>query len=71
MRWCVLRVFLRVSAVGGQAWGVCTSFLSSVSGQYLKSHIQVVLAPVFHLFPSRTEKLSPGAPMVLHRNAGE
>ena len=34
-------------------------------------HNQVALAPVFHLFPSRTEKLSPGAPMVLHRNAGE
>ena len=34
-------------------------------------HTQVALAPVFHLFPSRTEKLSPGAPMVLHRNAGE
>ena len=26
----------------------------------------VVIAPGFHLFPSRTEKLSPDAPMVLH-----
>ena len=26
----------------------------------------VVTAPGFHLFPSRTEKLSPAAPMVLH-----
>jgi hypothetical protein len=24
-----------------------------------------------HLFPSRTEKLSPSWPMVLHHNAGE
>jgi len=24
-----------------------------------------------HLFPSRTEKLSPRTPMVLRRNAGE
>ena len=31
----------------------------------------VVIATVFHLFPSRTEKLSPVAPMVLRCNAGE
>ena len=33
--------------------------------------IRVVIAAGFHLFPFRTEKLSPLAPMVLHRNAGE
>ena len=38
-----------------------------ISGRYN----QVATAPGFHLFPSRTEKLSPGAPMVLHRNVGE
>ena len=27
---------------------------------------QAVIAPGFHLFPFRTEKLSPSAPMVLH-----
>ena len=32
---------------------------------------QVAIAVGFHLFPSRTEKLSPRAPMVLRRNAGE
>ena len=32
---------------------------------------QVAIAVGFHLFPSRTEKLSPRAPMVLLRNAGE
>ena len=32
---------------------------------------QVVIAVVSHLFPFRTEKLSPLAPMVLHSNAGE
>ena len=31
--------------------------------------IQVAIVPGFHLFPSRTEKLSPAAPMVL-RNSG-
>jgi len=31
----------------------------------------VAIAVGFHLFPSRTEKLSPRAPMVLRRNAGE
>ena len=34
------------------------------------SDILVVIALVFHLFPFRTEKLSPPAPMVL-RIAGE
>ena len=29
--------------------------------------IAVVIAPGFHLFPSRTEKLSPDAPMVLRK----
>ena len=33
--------------------------------------IRVVIAPGFHLFPFRTEKLSPVAPMVLQCNAGE
>ena len=28
--------------------------------------IQVVIVAGFHLFPFRTEKLSPPAPMVLH-----
>ena len=48
-----------------------TGLFSSVSVNNRTRNIQVALAPVFHLFPSRTEKLSPGAPMVLHRNAGE
>ena len=30
------------------------------------SPILVVIAPGFHLFPFRTEKLSPVTPMVLH-----
>jgi len=32
---------------------------------------QVVIAAGSHLFPFRTEKLSPLAPMVLQCNAGE
>ena len=39
--------------------------------QDTEDKIQAATAPGFHLFPSRTEKLSPAAPMVLHRNAGE
>ena len=35
------------------------------------THYQVVIAVGFHLFPFRTEKLSPLAPMVLQCNAGE
>ena len=31
----------------------------------------MVIAAGFHLFPFRTEKLSPPAPMVLQCNAGE
>ena len=33
--------------------------------------IKAVIAAGVHLFPSRTEKLSPLAPMVLHHNVGE
>ena len=33
--------------------------------------IKAVIAVVFHLFPSRTEKLSPLALMVLHTSVGE
>ena len=33
--------------------------------------LKVVIVSGFHLYPFRTEKLSPSAPMVLHRNAGE
>ncbi len=31
----------------------------------------VVIVAVSHLFPFRTEKLSPPTPMVLQRNVGE
>ena len=37
----------------------------------LKTRHQVVIAVGSHLFPFRTEKLSPLAPMVLQCNAGE
>ena len=36
-----------------------------------RSDIQVVIAAGSHLFPFRTEKLSPPAPMVLQCNVGE
>ena len=37
----------------------------------LETNYQVVIAVGSHLFPFRTEKLSPPAPMVLQCNAGE
>lgn len=37
----------------------------------LEKNYQVVIAAGSHLFPFRTEKLSPFAPMVLQCNAGE
>ena len=48
-----------------------TGFGSALSGRgpALRSPctvIQAVIASGFHLFPFRTEKLSPSAPMVLH-----
>ena len=44
-------------------------FISHFS--FERSDIQVVIAAGSHLFPFRTEKLSPPAPMVLQCNAGE
>ena len=44
--------------------------LSIVNCQFSEA-IQVVIAAGSHLFPFRTEKLSPPAPMVLQCNAGE
>ena len=38
---------------------------------YALEKYQVVIAAGSHLFPFRTEKLSPPAPMVLQCNAGE
>ena len=38
---------------------------------YALTNYQVVIAAGSHLFPFRTEKLSPPAPMVLQCNAGE
>ena len=46
---------------------LCESLVSPRS----QPHNWVAIAPVSHLFPSRTEKLSPVAPMVLRCNAGE
>ena len=45
--------------------------LSIVNCQFSEALYQVVIAAGSHLFPFRTEKLSPPAPMVLQCNAGE
>ena len=42
-----------------------TAHRSPFKVQYV-TIIQVVIVSGFHLFPFRTEKLSPSAPMVLH-----
>ena len=44
---------------------------SQLRTSQLKKRHQVVIAVGSHLFPFRTEKLSPLAPMVLQCNAGE
>ena len=48
---------MRLEAV---SFFVCSCLQASVN------LIQAVIASGFHLFPFRTEKLSPSAPMVLH-----
>ena len=42
-----------------------------ILSKVIRKKYQVVIAAGFHLFPFRTEKLSPFAPMVLQCNAGE
>ena len=42
---------------------LCVSFV--VADSQSNKDIQVAIAAVFHLFPFRTEKLSPPTPMVL------
>nr|DAM85601.1 MAG TPA: hypothetical protein [Caudoviricetes sp.] len=46
-------------------------YLTLLVCKYVITHYQVVIAVGSHLFPFRTEKLSPLAPMVLQCNAGE
>ena len=56
---------------GSCVWIVnLTRFLSFLVWNALNEY-QVVIAAGFHLFPFRTEKLSPLAPMVLQCNVGE
>ena len=43
----------------------------SQSPEKADEDIKAVIAVGFYLFPSRTEKLSPLAPMVLHTSVGE
>ena len=46
----------------------CEKALSTLAQSTDNKNIQVVIASGFHLFPFRTEKLSPIAPMVLRRS---
>ena len=54
----------------GMSWRSHLSFLICHLSFSEAKH-QVVIAAGSHLFPFRTEKLSPPAPMVLQCNAGE
>ena len=81
-----MAVSVRVSVVFGSLYyfcgrsplrcvGFCWTEMKRAQLERLRvaycKRIRVVIAAGFHLFPFRTEKLSPLAPMVLHRNAGE
>ena len=63
--------------MSGNTLGIHFSFIISnfslliTHFSFERSDIQVVIAAGSHLFPFRTEKLSPLAPMVLQCNAGE
>ena len=64
---CLPKVVLPIKAMQGT--GSKTTEKERAE-KFNMSDILVVIALVFHLFPFRTEKLSPTAPMVL-RIAGE
>ena len=51
-------------------YSACHYYALCIINCALKKY-QVVIAAGSHLFPFRTEKLSPPAPMVLQCNAGE
>ena len=58
--------------VSGVWWVYAVIIITNTSLLIANSKIyQVVIAAGSHLFPFRTEKLSPPAPMVLQCNAGE
>ena len=62
---------MMVSYVQLEWWAVLVR-LPLVAVKRLVLHVKVIkvaIVPGFHLFPFRTEKLSPSAPMVL-RNSG-
>ena len=54
-----------------------TSELSSVASVFLPDHVKTYkgthgdYSAEVHLFPFRTEKLSPAAPMILHQFVGK
>ena len=50
--------------------GLRIVFYQIVFGFHMSLLFTVVIAPGFHLFPFRTEQLSPVAPMILH-NCGK
>ena len=64
---CLPKVVLPIKAMQGSSSKPTATELME---KFNMSVILVVIALVFHLFPFRTEKLSPTAPMVL-RIAGE
>ena len=59
---------VRCVRVCAPAYMLCCEVLSGPGMSYV---IKVAMVPGFHLFPFRTEKLSPAAPMVLPQPVGE
>ena len=67
IQYCSLLVKIVTLYALGDDDGVESLLISHLSAAIY----QVVIAAGSHLFPFRTEKLSPLAPMVLQCNAGE
>ena len=68
-----VKIFLVVAAIliAVASLLVSRSLTHDFLSKVIRKKYQVVIAAGSHLFPFRTEKLSPFAPMVLQYNAGE
>ena len=68
-----VKIFLVVAAIliAVASLLVSRSLTHDFLSKVIRKKYQVVIAAGSHLFPFRTEKLSPFAPMVLQCNAGE
>ena len=68
---CASVTYTGVQVMDNGEWIMNNYQFSIVTYQLRAAKYQVVIAAGSHLFPFRTEKLSPPAPMVLQCNVGE